>query len=83
MPETKSDQIRHEKSWFDDKAKTLRRNMSSLSDVSFRAQTDLLFNEAVDKGYVTESYSKAAFSARLASRYTDKKLGGVIFKVPK
>jgi hypothetical protein len=79
MPETKSDQIRREKSWFDDKAKTLRRNMSSLSDVSLRAQTDLLFNEAVDKGYVTESYSKAAFSARLASRFKDR--GGVIFKV--
>ena len=76
MPETKGQQMRNESGWFDDQAEILGEQFSAVPASVFRAQTDLLFNEAVQKGYITPEYSKAAFADRIASRY--KKNGGVI-----
>ena len=77
--------MRNESGWFDDQADTLLEQFSdtAMPASSFRAQTDLLFSEAVQKGYVTPDYNKAKFADRIADRYKNKKNGGVITIKPK
>lgn len=76
MPETRGQQSRSEDQWFDRQSKKMAKDFSTLNKAMLRAQANMLFNEAVEKGYITPKYSKAAFASRFSNRY--EKAGGVI-----